>query len=122
MSKYGSQKIIIDGISFDSKKEARRYKELRLLEKGKAIEGLELQKEFVLIPAQYEYYVRLGKRGKRLKDGKRCVEKSVVYKADFAYFENGKLVVEDTKGYKTKDYVIKRKLMLYVHGIRIKEV
>ena len=57
-----------------------------------------------------------------MKDGKRTIEQSVVYKADFLYRENGKWVVEDTKGKKTEAYIIKRKLMLHVHGIRIREV
>lgn len=120
--KYKNQKATVDGVFFDSKKEARRYAELKMLQKAGEIQNLELQKPFELIPAQYESYARYGKNGKRLKDGKRCVEKSCVYKADFVYAENGKLVVEDTKGMRTKDYIIKRKLMLYVHGIRIKEV
>lgn len=120
--KYKNQKATIDGVFFDSKKEARRYAELKMLQKAGEIQNLELQKPFELIPAQYENYARYGENGKRLKDGKRCVEKSCVYKADFVYTENGNLVVEDTKGMRTKDYIIKRKLMLYVHGIRIKEV
>jgi len=75
-----------------------------------------------LIPAQYETYVRYGKKGQRLKDGQRCIEKAVVYVADFTYQKDGQMIVEDTKGMKTKDYIIKRKLMLYVHGIRVREV
>ena len=121
-SKYRSKKITVNGILFDSKKEARRYSELRLLEKAGAISGLELQKTYELIPAQYEYYERYGKLGRRLKDGKRCIERSVVYIADFVYQQNGKTVVEDTKGIKTKEYILKRKMMLYFHGIKIKEV
>ena len=121
-NKYGSRKIIRDGIEWDSVKEYRRYCELSLLERAGEIHNLERQKPFELIPAQYEYYARYGKNGKRLKDGKRCIEQSVVYKADFVYTENGLTVVEDTKGFRTKDYIIKRKLMLWVHGIKIKEV
>lgn len=120
--KYGNKKITVNGITFDSHREYRRYCELRLLEKAGQISSLELQKPFELIPAQFEYFERYGKKGKRLKDGKRCVEKSVVYKADFSYTENGRTVVEDTKGVRTKDFIIKRKLMLAVYGIRIKEV
>lgn len=120
--KYKSRKAVVNGITFDSMKEARRYQELLMLKKAGVITNLELQKPFELIPAQYETYERYGKRGKRLKDGKRCIEKSVVYWADFVYQEDGKLIVEDTKGMQTKDYIIKRKLMLYVHKIRIKEV
>lgn len=108
MSKYYSKKVTIDGITFDSKREANRYCELALLEKAGQITELELQKEFTLIPSQ------------RI-DGK-VVERACKYKADFSYMENGKHIVEDTKGFKTKDYIIKRKLMLYIHKIQIKEV
>ena len=123
-SKYNSRKVIRDGMTFDSVKEYRRYCELKLLEKAGAITELETQKPFELIPAQYETFERYGKKGQRLKDGKRCIEKSVVYNADFYYKENGVEVVEDTKSEatKTKDYIIKRKLMLKVYGIKIKEV
>lgn len=94
-----------------------------MLRAGK-IRDLQLQKSFELIPAQYETFARYGKNGKQLKDGRRCIEHNCVYKADFVYIdvETGQLVVEDTKGVKTKDYIIKRKLMLYVHGIRIREI
>ena len=109
-------------MTFDSRKEYRRYNELVLLQRAGKISNLETQKEFVLIPAQYENFTRHGKRGQQLKDGRRCIEKACVYKADFVYKENGETVVEDTKGFKTKDYIIKRKLMLFVHGIKIKEV
>lgn len=122
LKKYGNKKIEYDGITFDSKKEARRYSQLKMLQQAGQISGLELQKSFELVPAQYETYERYGKTGKKLKDGKRCIEKSVTYKADFVYYENGALVVEDTKGMRTTEYIIKRKLMLYVHGIRIKEI
>ena len=122
--KYHSKKTVIDGITFDSKKEAERYSELKLLERCGAISNLELQKVYELIPAQYELYERYGKNGQRLKDGKKCIEKSCVYKADFVYIDNetGQQVVEDVKGFRTKEYKIKKKLMLYIHGIKIKEV
>lgn len=106
-TKYGSRKITIDGISFDSAKEARRYDELKTLERAGAIQDLQLQVKFELIPSQ------------RL-DGK-VVERPCTYLADFVYMENGKKIVEDTKGFRTKDYIIKRKLMLWVHGIQISE-
>ena len=123
-TKYHNRKITREGLTFDSLKEYRRFCELRLLEKAGEIQSLERQKPFELIPAQYEYYERYGKNGKRLKDGKRCVEKSVVYNADFVYTKDGKIVVEDTKSAitKTKDYVLKRKMLLYFHGIHIREV
>lgn len=113
-------------MTFDSLKEWRRWNELRLLERAGAITKLQRQVPFELIPAQYHTFARYGKNGKCLKDGKRCIEKSVVYNADFVYIdtESGMQIVEDTKSEatRTKDYIIKRKLMLYVHGIRIKEV
>lgn len=121
-NKYYAKKTMFNGIEFDSRKEARRYSELLLLQRAGAIRDLELQKKFVLIPAQYETYERYGKKGQRLQDGQRLVEKECAYLADFVYQEDGKTIVEDTKGIKTKDYIIKRKLMLYVHGIKIKEV
>lgn len=124
MNKYYNKKITIDGQVFDSRKEARRYSELVLLQKAGKITDLQTQVSFELIPAQYERYERYGKGGKRLKDGVRCVEKAVKYIADFVYKENGVLVVEDTKSpaTRTKDYVIKRKLMRYIKGIKIREV
>ncbi len=123
MAKYGNKQVFYDGNLFDSKKELARYKELSLLEKAGEIADLETQVPFELIPAAYETYERYGKNGKRLKDGRRCIEKGVVYKADFVYKDkDGNEVVEDTKGYKTKDYIIKRKLMLDKYGIRIREI
>lgn len=121
-SKYHSKKIEANGIVYDSKKEYKRHVELSLLETAGAITDLQRQVKFVLIPAQYETFERYGKKGQRLKDGSRCLEKECAYIADFVYLENGKKVVEDTKGFRTKDYIIKRKLMLWVHGIRIKEI
>ena len=73
--KYGNKKTQTDGIFFDSKKEARRYAELKMMLKVGAISNLELQKPFELIPAQYEPVVRYGKNGKRLKDGKSALKK-----------------------------------------------
>lgn len=121
-NKYHSRKISRDGLTFDSLKEYRRYCELALLEKAGQITGLKLQVPFELLPAQYETFERYGKKGQRLKDGSRCIEKAVIYRADFVYTENGKTIVEDTKGFKTKDYILKRKMLLYFHGIKIKEV
>jgi hypothetical protein len=121
-NKYKAIKCTVNGIEFDSRKEARRFQELSLLERAGEILNLRRQVKYILIPAQYETYERYGKKGQRLKDGKRLLEKECSYIADFVYEEGGKLVVEDTKGVKTKDYIIKRKLMLYIHGIRVKEV
>ena len=123
MSKYHAKKVTINGKTFDSKKEARRYQELALLEKAGQIENLQCQVKFNLLPSYVETYPRFSeKTGKRLKDGERTLEKECNYIADFVYYENGKKIVEDTKGVRTSEYVIKRKLMLWVHGIRIKEL
>lgn len=126
-SKYHSRKITRDGITFDSIREFRRFQELRLLEKAGAIQDLKRQVKFELVPAQYEEIPtgELYKRGDRKGQPKMkrvCVEESVCYYADFVYIENGKQVVEDAKGFKTPDYKIKKKLMLYFHNIKIKEV
>lgn len=119
MSKYRSKKITQNGITFDSIKEYRRFCELSLLEKAGQITNLQQQVKFVLIPAQYEPDT-VGVRGGK-KRGK-LLEMEVSYVADFVYSQDRKMVVEDAKGFRTKDYIIKRKLMLYQHGIRIKEV
>lgn len=106
--KYHAKKTELDGITFDSKKEANRYAELKLLERSGAIHNLQRQVRYELIPAQKI-------------DGK-TVERACHYIADFVYEEDGKTVVEDVKGYRTKEYVLKRKLMLQVHGIEVREV
>ncbi|MBO5955668.1 MAG: DUF1064 domain-containing protein [Clostridia bacterium] len=106
--KYHSKKTEVDGIKFDSKKEAERYYELRLLEIAGAISDLKIQVKFELIPSQ--------------RINGKVVERPCTYVADFVYKENGKTIVEDTKGFRTKDYVIKRKLMLWVHGVKIVEI
>lgn len=105
--KFKNQKVTIDGHKFDSKAEARRYEELKTLAQTQKIVDLRLQVRFDLIPAQ------------RI-DGK-CVERACQYLADFTYMEDGKLVVEDVKSPATitPAYIIKRKLMLHIHGIRI---
>jgi Fe-S cluster assembly scaffold protein SufB len=121
---YNVRTRALDGTVFDSYKEARRWDELLLLQKAGKITELRRQVEYELIPNQYETYERYGKKGQRLKDGVRLVEHKVVYRADFVYTdtETGENIVEDTKGIRTPDYIIKRKLMLAVHSIRIKEV
>lgn len=118
-SKYGANKAVVDGIEFASKKEARRYSQLKLLERAGEISDLQLQVKFELIPTQFEEVEINGK----IRRGK-CVERSICYYADFVYTDNstGETVVEDAKGMKTEVYKIKKKLMLYIHGIKIKEV
>lgn len=118
-NKYHSQKVIRDGVTFDSRKEFRRYEELQLLQQAGEITNLRRQVKFVLIPPQREPDT-IGSRG-GVKRGK-IIERECSYVADFVYTENGETVVEDAKGLRTKDYIIKRKLMLYVHNIRVREV
>ena len=120
MSKYHNKKITIDGITFDSKKEANRWYELCLLERAGRIQHLERQKVFELIPTQREILPELDRYGNH-KIG-RVIERPVKYIADFVYYENGKMVVEDVKGLRTDVYTIKRKLMLQKYGIRIREI
>ena len=123
MSKYHSVRTVVNGIVFDSKKEARRYYELLCLERSGAIYGLQRQVKYILIPAQYEECDEVYKKGKmkgQKKKGK-LLERECSYIADFVYQENGDTVVEDCKGMRTEAYKIKRKLMLYIHGIRLKE-
>ena len=112
-SKYRNKKIEVDGIFFDSKKEARRFKHLKQLEKDGFIKDLQMQVKYMLIPSQ------------RI-DGK-VVEREITYIADFVYTDTllGKVVVEDVKNpYLRKEprYVMKRKMMLYFHGIKIREI
>ena len=110
MSKYRNHKVTVNGITYDSKKEAHRHAELLLMERAGIISNLDRQIKFVLIPSQ------------RI-DGK-VVERECVYIADFRYIQNGEVVVEDVKSEitrKEKSFVIKRKLLLYVHGIRLKQ-
>lgn len=120
-NKYRNRKVEADGVVFDSVKEARRWRELTLLQSAGEISDLERQVKFELIPAQHEPD-RTGKRGGTIKG--KLLERKVEYIADFVYTDvkTGQRIVEDTKGVKTKDYIIKRKLMLYVHNIRVKEV
>lgn len=118
-TKYGAKKVVADGITFDSKKEYKRYCELKLLEKSGAISELQRQVKYILIPSQREPDT-IGPRG-GVKKGK-VIEKECAYIADFVYKENGQTIVEDTKGFRTTEYVIKRKMMLYVHGVRIREI
>lgn len=118
-NKYSNIKVDMYGETFDSRKEARRYYELKLLEKAGEIKNLQRQVKFLLIPSQFEEIVDAKGKPKQ-----KCIERACVYVADFQYQDahTGELVVEDTKGVRTKEYIIKRKLMLSVYNIRIKEI
>lgn len=111
MAKYKNRKITWQGRTFDSRKEFDRYQELLLLQRAGKIRDLQTQVRYELIPNQYG------------PDGK-MVERSVAYKADFVYQDmaTGQTVVEDTKGFRTQEYIIKRKLMRYRYGIEIREI
>lgn len=119
-NKYKNQKVTYMGIEFDSLLEANRYGELVLMQRAGEISELRRQVEYELIPSQREPDT-VGPRG-GIKKGK-VIERAVCYVADFVYKDkHGNTVVEDTKGVKTPDYTIKRKLMLWIHKIRIKEI
>lgn len=120
-NKYKNKKIVIDGMTFDSKKEAKRYKELKLLEEAGEIYDLQRQVKFTLIPAQREPDTK-GKRGGKIKG--KLLERECCYYADFVYFLKDDVtpIVEDTKGVRTPEYIIKRKLMLYNFDIQVKEI
>lgn len=114
MSKYNNRK----SHGFDSKKEERRYYTLLLQERDGQITDLHRQVPFELIPVQREPDT-IGPRGGVIKG--KVIERACYYVADFTYKRDGELVVEDSKGYRTADYRLKKKLMLFVHGIRILE-
>ena len=102
-NKYGARKVKApDGQVFDSQREYDRWCTLKLLERAGRITDLKRQVSYELIP-------------------KQGAMRACSYVADFTYLENGKPVVEDCKGYRTEAYKIKKKLMMWVHGIRIKE-
>lgn len=111
MSKYYSKKVEFDGIKFDSIKEKNRYIELKFLLKANKIKELELQKTFELQPKY------INNNGEHIR--------SITYKADFFYYDNVKkqYIVEDTKGFKTEVYKIKKKIFEYVYpNLTIKEI
>lgn len=125
-NKLGAQKCSYDGMTFDSKRERDRYCELKLLQRAGKISDLRCQVEFLLIPERREPDT-LGPRGGRRRG--RVIEKACCYIADFVYTDDkGNTVVEDVKGYRDPGsaayakFVIKRKLMLHMHNIRVREV
>ena len=107
MSKYHAKRITTAEGTFDSRREYERWCELKLLQRAGRITDLQRQVKYELIPMQ--------------KTKGRILEYPANYIADFVYQENGKTVVEDSKGYRTAEYKLKRKLMLWVHGIRVRE-
>lgn len=105
-SKYNSRKTTVDGIEFDSAKEAKRYTKLRAMEEDGEIQGLRLQVPFELLPSFECDGVKY--RGMR-------------YVADFVYYRDDKQIVEDVKGVKTAEYKLKKKLMAYINHVNIEE-
>lgn len=105
-SKYHAKKTVVDGIEFDSAKEAKRFTKLRDMERAGKIQGLRLQVPFELLPS-FEC------------DGVKY--RGMKYVADFVYYRNGKQVVEDCKGFRTTEYKMKKKLMAYVNHVNIEE-
>ncbi len=100
MNKYRNKKVIVDRKEFDSKKEAIRYKELKLLERAGEISNLELQPRFLL----QDSFRKNGKTFRRIE-----------YIADFKYIENGKTIVEDVKGIQTDVFKLKHKIFEKVY-------
>lgn len=118
MNKYRSKKVITkDGQVFDSRKEFERYKYLKLQEELGMICELNRQVHYNLLPNQPLRNPRVNEKGTNIKS-----ERAVKYIADFTYWENGLFVVEDTKGMRTPEYILKRKMMKYFHDIEIREV
>ena len=110
MAKYHNKKIIVDNITFDSKLEAQRYTELKLLQRNGLIKDLKLQPSYELIPT--------------FKKNKKTYRKAC-YIADFSYYDNelNKVIVEDTKGFKTDVYLLKKKLFEYIYkDLTIREI
>ena len=123
--KYHNSKVTVKTFCFDSRKEARRFAELTAMQAAGAILNLQRQVKFVLIPAQREADIIGPKGGK--KPGK-LIERECAYYADFVYTDakTGERIVEDVKGYRGGGayavFSIKRKLLLQVFGLRIREV
>ena len=109
MRKYRNTKVKTPEGVFDSKREFKRWNELKLMQREGLIKDLKRQVRIELIPAQKN---ELGK----------VIERNCCYIADFTYYYAGDLVVEDTKGFRTPEYIIKRKLLLYLKGIKVVEV
>lgn len=105
-SKFHAKKTTVDGIEFDSAKEAKRFTKLRAMEEEGKIQGLRLQVPFELLP-NFEC------------DGVKY--RGMKYVADFVYYRDGKQIVEDCKGFKTPEYKLKKKLMAYINRINIEE-
>jgi hypothetical protein len=112
LNKYRNVKTVVDGITFDSKAEARRYSELKLLERANEIRDLKLQPRYPLA---------IGDRPISIRN-KHGVKRKVVYIADFQYEQAGEIFIEDVKGYDTPTSRLKRGIVEAQYGIRVREV
>ena len=122
-SKYHNKKVEYDGISFDSKKEMKRYIILKKAQEDGIISDLMLQVKYELIPAVREKYIKHLKT--KDKECERTLQLPITYTCDFAYYKDGEYVVEDCKispKVKPDKYILKNKMMFALKGIRIKEV
>jgi len=120
-SKYGNKKAQHDGIIFDSRRERNRYIILSALQRAGEISDLKMQVSFEIIPAVYEIVEKQMKT--KVKMVEKCVQRATHYIADFVYKDkDGNVVVEDSKGCRTKEYLLKKKMMRAFLGIEIKEV
>lgn len=118
--KFNNKKMETPDGTFDSKGEWERWLFLKEARNNGQISDLRRQVKYTLIPTQYRTEIVQLKT--KTKEVQRVAEREITYTADFVYEKNGEKVVEDFKGLRTKDYLIKRKLMLYLFGIPIKEV
>lgn len=122
-TKYGSHEVVRDGKKFQSRLEGDRWMFLSQKQNEGVISDLEMQKTFILIPKQYKDVKKQLKT--KVKIVRQVAERDCRYIADFVYKKGDQIVVEDTKSdatVKKESYVIKRKLLLYLHGIMIRQV
>ena len=112
-NKYGAKRTRVNGIWFDSKREAERYKLLKAMQMARKITDLELQPEFPLMIGDRPVLMR----SKGYPNGRR-----VKYRADFRYKQDGKIVVEDSKGFATETYKLKKAIVEAIYGIKVVEV
>ena len=120
-AKYGNKKAKANGRVFDSRTERGRYYTLQTLEKAGEISDLRMQVPFEIIPAIYETVeVQLKTKTKQVQ---KLVQRASHYVADFVYKDkDGNMVVEDSKGFRIPEYLLKKKMMRAFLGITIKEV
>ena len=121
-NKYHAKKVVFDGITFDSKKEGLYYLRLKEMEKSGKISNLRLQVKYELLPAIWKEYTKHLKTKDKVEQ--KCIQRAVYYIADFVCTDNvtGKEVVIDVKGRKTKEYILKKKMMMALNGIEVIEI